>query len=342
VEPAVRMATLSGYADLARSLHLDPAELMAAVGLEVADLEVPDRWVSGVQAARLLELSSERSGREDFAFRLAQHRALGTLGPLSVILRDEPDLRSALHLLTRYDDLYTGVLDLELEEGVRLATLKIWLHFGEPVPTDQSLDLTAAATLGIIRHLLGTEWTPLATYFAHPKPADPGPAHRLFGPKVVFDHGFTGMTFRVHDLDLPVAMSDASVRPYSRQFLGTVIAQRARSASDQTAEVIEVMLPLGNRSIESVSSHLGISPRVLRQRLALEGTSFSSVVHATRRSLAERYLGIDHFSLTEISQLLGFAAPSAFSRWFHQQFGTTPSAWRRRAHDAATDDVPQG
>jgi AraC-like DNA-binding protein len=127
-------------------------------------------------------------------------------------------------------------------------------------------------------------------------------------------------------------MSDTSVRPYSREFLDTVIARRARTASDQSGEIVEALLPLGSSSLENVSGHLGVSARVLQQRLADEGTSFSSVVHATRRSLAERYLSIDHFSMTTISQLLGFAAPSAFTRWFQQQFGTTPSEWRRRAN----------
>jgi AraC-like DNA-binding protein len=34
------------------------------------------------------------------------------------------------------------------------------------------------------------------------------------------------------------------------------------------------------------------------------------------------------YSLTDISELLGFEAPSAFSRWFRQQFGTSPTQWR--------------
>jgi AraC-like DNA-binding protein len=335
------MASLTGYAGLARSLGLDPATLMAEVGLDPADLDVADRWVPGARAARLLELSAARSGCQDFALRLAEHRRLGTLGPLSVVLRDEPDLRSALRLLTQYDDLYTGVLDLQLEEGLRLATLTIWLRFGEPVPMSQCLDLTAAALLGAIRHLLATEWTPMATYFAHPAPADPAPTHRLFGPTVVFDHGFTGMTFPVQDLDLPVALADPSVRPYSNLFLGTLVDGRARTASDRSAEVVQARLPLGGSSIEMVSAHLGLSSRVLRRRLADEGTNFAEVVHATRRALAERYLTIDHYTLTTISQLLGFTAPSAFSRWFHQQFGRTPSEWRRMVQDGSAAPVPR-
>ena len=33
-------------------------------------------------------------------------------------------------------------------------------------------------------------------------------------------------------------------------------------------------------------------------------------------------------TLAEISGLLGFAAPSGFSRWYRQQFGTTASVSR--------------
>src|SRR4051794_18843767 len=99
MRPLIRTNTLTGYAGLARSLGLDPAALMAGVGLNIRDLDVPDRWIPAAPAARLLELSAEQSGCPDFALRLADLRQLGTLGPLSVVLRDEPDVRSALGLL---------------------------------------------------------------------------------------------------------------------------------------------------------------------------------------------------------------------------------------------------
>jgi AraC-like DNA-binding protein len=54
-------------------------------------------------------------------------------------------------------------------------------------------------------------------------------------------------------------------------------------------------------------------------------------VHATREALAERYLAAERYSLTEVSELLGFTAPSAFSRWFRARFGVSPTEWRSRA-----------
>jgi AraC-like DNA-binding protein len=65
--------------------------------------------------------------------------------------------------------------------------------------------------------------------------------------------------------------------------------------------------------------------------LTAEGHSFSSLVDDDRAALAERYLANERYTLTDVSELLGFMAPSAFSRWFRGRFGTTPTDWRRAA-----------
>jgi AraC-like DNA-binding protein len=78
-----------------------------------------------------------------------------------------------------------------------------------------------------------------------------------------------------------------------------------------------------------------MTQRTLHRQLAAEGQSFSSLVHGTREALAERYLAADRYSQTDVSQLLGFTAPSAFSRWFRQRFGVSPTEWRATSHQLA-------
>ena len=51
--------------------------------------------------------------------------------------------------------------------------------------------------------------------------------------------------------------------------------------------------------------------------------------------LAERYLAAERYSLTDVSEMLGFTAPSAFSRWFRQRFGVSPTQWRADAQRTA-------
>jgi AraC-like DNA-binding protein len=68
-----------------------------------------------------------------------------------------------------------------------------------------------------------------------------------------------------------------------------------------------------------------VTQRTLHCHLAAERQSSSSIVHTTREALAERYLSTERYSLTDVSELLGFTAPSAFSRWFRQRFGVSPT-----------------
>jgi AraC-like DNA-binding protein len=330
----VRTNTLTGYATLARSAGLDPVSLLGEVGLDIAELDVPDRWIPAAPVARLLELSAERAGSPDFALRLAELRRLGTLGPLGVVLRDQPDLRSAVDLLIRYERTYNEALHLRLSEADGAATIAVWLEFGEPAPREQALDLVMAALIGTIRELVGSDWWPLSAAFTRSTPPDRSPWHALFGPGVVFDQGATCLVLRVADLALPVVAADASLRPYTQEFLRTAIGRPeplAATDEGELVEAVELLLPLGRGSLPQVSRHLGVGPRRLQRDLADRGESFASVLHATRARLAERYLPIERYSLTEVSRLLGFQAPSAFSRWFRQQFGTTPQEWRRAA-----------
>jgi len=331
VRPRVRTAALTGYPGLARSLGLDPVEMLDRVGLDIADLDFPDRWVLAVRVARLLELSADESGCADFGLRMAPLRRLGSLGPLSLVLRDEPDLRSAVRLLTHYERSYNEAIHLRLDETEGLAALEVWLEFEEPAPRDAAMDLVMGALVGIMKMLVGSDWAPLLPTFARPEPSDPEPYCRLFGPGVRFDGEFTGLLFPARELDSPLITSDESLRPYAHQFLETIVVPRPPTAADQVAEVVERLLPQGRCSLARVSSYLGIPPRALQRSLADEGESFSSIVHATRARQAERYLYTNGYSLTEVSRRLGFDAPRAFSRWFRQLFGITAMGGGRPA-----------
>ena len=91
-----------------------------------------------------------------------------------------------------------------------------------------------------------------------------------------------------------------------------------------------MLLPLGHCPVDQVAKALGVDRRTLQRQLASEGESFSGLLHSVRAGLAERYLQNRRYSLTEIADVLGFTAPSAFSRWFSQQFGMSPTQWKER------------
>jgi AraC-like DNA-binding protein len=241
-----------------------------------------------------------------------------------------------------YERAYNEALRLVLREDGDHAVIEVGLEFGEPGPRDQALDLVMAALLGTVRALVGPEWMPRAAHFARPSPPDAAPWHRLFGARVVFAGGSTALVLRPRDLDAPVIASDPSLRPYTQQFLRSVVAPRAAASTTAVADVadaLEVLLPLGRQSMARTARILGLRPDGLQRYLAEQGETFSAVLDATRAGLAERHLANSRHTLTEVSRLLGFSAPSAFSRWFRHRFGTSPSEWRRTAHDGSGGGV---
>jgi AraC-like DNA-binding protein len=327
----VRSATLNGYADVARAVGLDPIALMRSHGLDPSDLSVPDRWISAPAVARLLDASAEDTGRPDFALRLAELRRLTTIGPLSIVLREEPDLRSVLTLLMRHEHSYNEALRMQLSEAEGIATTRLWFEFGEPTPSGQALVLGVGALFGIVRACVGDDWHPLSVCFSTPAPDDVAAYHQFFGPGLRFDHDFSGLVLYASDLDAPNALADPLMRPYARRILESVVAARARTTCDRVAELVELLLPLDRCSIDHVAKAMGVDQRTLQRHLAAEGTSFGTILHATRAGLAERHLRGDRYTIGEIGTVLGFSSPSSFSRWFHQQFEMSPRQWRRTA-----------
>jgi AraC-like DNA-binding protein len=328
--PSLRYASLSGFLELARALGLDPDPLIRGVGLDPADLATPDKWVPAVRVARLLELSARESGHEDFGLRLAEFRRLSTLGPLSLVMRDEESLRTALGLLMRYEHSYNEAIRIRMGETHGLATVRLWFEMGEPAPLRQAEELAVAALHGIIREFLGPTWQPLSVCFSHSAPRELSTHTRLFGGRLQFGHSFTGLVLYAKDLDAPNAAAEPGARELTAEMLSSLATPRGATTSDQVRDLVEVLLPTGRCSADEVARTMGVDRRTLHRHLAAFGETFSSIVDSTRGGLAERYLSHERYRLTEISELLGFAAPSAFSRWFRHRFGASPSQWRTR------------
>lgn len=330
MRPLVRTAALNGYVELSRSLGVDPRALMKRVGLDTADLAVQDRWISGPAAVRLLELSAAASRHDDFGLRMTELRRFSNLGPISLVVREEPDVRSALGLLLRHEHMYNEILHARLSERNGLATIKVELRLGETAPARQATELIVGAFTRILRGFLDTRWQPLSVWFTHSAPADSGRHRRLLGPGLEFDREFNGIVFYADALDAPNAMADPQLRNYARQYFDAITATpRDTSAADRVRELIEALLPTGRCSIEQVARSLGVDRRTVHRHLAHSGETFSSMLNATRMRLAGQFVAQPRRSLTEISDLLGFSSLSAFSRWFHQQFGCSPRAWRK-------------
>ena len=84
-----------------------------------------------------------------------------------------------------------------------------------------------------------------------------------------------------------------------------------------------------------MAANLGLTTRSLQRSLERESQVFAGLLNETRRELARRYLATSSHSITTISDLTGYASSSAFTRWFHSEFGmlTLSTHWINCSQD---------
>ncbi|MCC3312913.1 AraC family transcriptional regulator [Nocardia africana] len=327
----VRSAVLNGYVDLALSLGLNPHPLMRTVGIDPAAVADTDGWLPAEAINRLLELSATETACEDFGLRLAAARGISTLGPIGLVAREEPDVRSALEILLRHGNLHNEALNTRLTENNGLATVRVQAAPGATLGR-QAVELVVAATCRILRDLLHEDWKPLTTCFTHPAPAAVDVHHRMLSDTIDFGCEFDGIVFYGRDLDATNPLADPLLRPYTRQYLQS-LAVPGDTTADQVRRAIESLLPTQRCSAAQVAHSLGMDRRTLHRHLTRTGETFSSILDTVRTDLAQRYVARQDRTMTEIAADLGFSELSAFSRWFHTRFGCAPTQWdTRTAH----------
>ena len=326
----IRSGSLTNVPEVARGAGLDPDRLLREFGLPPGCLAEPDLMIPVEPVRRLLEAAAERSGVEAFGLQMAEARKLSSLGPLGMLLREQPTLRDAVEAFAHYARLLNEALFLTLEESGEVVVLREELIVGRAGPVRQSTELAIGVAFQMLRSFLGPEWKPRRVCFAHDPPRDRSVHTRVFGRDVQFGQDFNGIVCARRDLMVANPHADATAARYARQLLETGLPAGTRDLAAQVRQRVVMQLGSGRCTIERVALLLGVDRRTIHRRLLQEGQSFSGIVDEVRCELVARYLTDHGRTLAEIAGLLGFAAPSGFSRWYRQQFGVTAAQARAR------------
>ena len=326
----VRSATLSGYVELVKSLGRDPYAFMRTVGLQAKFLEDPEALIPRDATRELLEITARATRTEDLALRLAAQRKLSALGPISLVLREEPTPRAALDTLCRYLKLVNASLTIRIEEAGSVVIIRKDLLPSPGLEMRQSVELTVGTMFRLLSELIGPQWRPIEVCFTHRAPADPSPHRAFFGRNVKFNQEFDGLVCSAADLSTPRELGDPVAAGFARKFLEEAMKDRTETVQETCRQLILALLPGGNCTAGEVARHLSVDRRTLHRRLEAEGLTFSGLLDQVRSDLAKRHLRESSMPVGEVAELLGFSNGSSFSHWFQNLFGCSASQWRKQ------------
>ncbi|OAJ59721.1 AraC family transcriptional regulator [Paraburkholderia ginsengiterrae] len=327
----IRSASLNGYVELVQSLGRDPYVFLRDVGLSARLLENPETLIPSHLVREVLEVSARATGVEDFALRLAARRTFSNLGPISLVLKEEPTPRKALDTLSRYLKLLSATLITRIEDAGQAVIIREELLPSPGLATRQAMELAVAVKFRILRELIGPQWRPQQVCFTHRHPVDIAPYRAFFGIAPMFNQSFNGLVCTAADLQMPRTPDNPGAARFARDYLEAALRYREEGVRESCRDLILALLPGGRCTAEQVARHLRVDRRTLHRYLSAEGVTFSAVLNQVRCELAVRHLQESDLPVGEVAGLLGFSAHSSFSHWFRAAFGCSVSHWRKQA-----------
>lgn len=329
----VHARMLRFFPELVEELGGNPRLLTRDVGIDLDDIAAGDVRATYRQVIALFELAAERLHCPDFGMRLARMQGGGAMfGPLGQVMKNSRTFGEALEYVSGH--AYAHSL-----------AARIWLWRSPSgrrmfVGHDILLDRIASRAqlmeqMLLVGHLAALDMTgglarARRIHFRH-QPLSPLKAYRrYFGCEVRFGQSEDGIVFFARDLACPIRDPDARAYDAATAFIDATFTRHRPPLHAQVRGVIMLRLGSGPCTNDLVAARLNLHPRTLHRRLGEEGTSFQKIKDEFRQDLLLYYLQQTNLDLTRISEKLGFAEQSVFTRSCNRWFGLSPTLLRGR------------
>lgn len=315
---------------LAAERDVRPESLFTGTRLSVRAVKKPGAEVTARQELRFIaNLLEELDDPEALGIEAGNHYHLTIYGIFGFALVSSPSLRSAIDVGLRYVDLSFAMHKIHSrEDGTDF-------HFVlDPTGIPRRLqrfciERTASSIRTIHRELAGPDLPNMPARFAFPRPQDITPYVEAFGVEPEFDADESTVALPLQLLDEPLPQGNEYTAAATQQQCRQLLEERRRRTG-LSGQVRDLMLsrPSNPPNADQIAATLAMSPRTLRHRLAIEGTSYRELLDEIRQRLAEEMLLTARLTVAETAQRLGYLELSSFSQAFRRWYGMSPREYR--------------
>lgn len=329
MNPTTHFKVHSGWKILLKDMGLNPAEVLRLAGLPADLFTLKEAWISVQGYYDMWQAMEKMAGERELPLVFGQAISIEVFDAAIYASVCSPNLNQALKRLSMYKKLICPLV-LQVNVQTDFTSVTVACH--------GKSDLLE--TMSLTEHVFFTQLARLAT-------------RERITPKKVVVRNWSGRSAEYADYFgvEPVAGAENRIeftaedaqRPFLTEnavmldFFEPELKKRlndleiAASLQEKVRTILLEMLPSGQGTIEQVAEQLAMSSRTLQRKLAAERTSFSRLLQATRKKLADFYLKQSQLSPAEISFLLGFQDTNSFIRAFGSWMGVSPMQYRTQA-----------
>ncbi|MAY60814.1 MAG: hypothetical protein CML29_01260 [Rhizobiales bacterium] len=310
---------------------VDAAPIARACGLEPRDFGQVNKKLNLPDLCRLLEALAALTRDPYFGLHAGAAFEKGASGVLGYALMHAPTVKHAVELVRDcFHKVDTSTLYNFAVSGTE--TRIEWSLSPLVVRRSQYTDLAYVAVIAHFRSILGPGFQRIRAEIETPKPKNPTIYRELIAKNLRFGAPVNAFTVPNDELDRQNPAADPRLFAILRDQLDGMPQLNGHGPApiQSIRRIVEHSLGGPQPTLSELAGRIGMSERTLQRRLAESGSSLHDIVDQSRRDLAEQLLVETDLSLSQISERLGFSAPSAFTRSASRWFGKPPSKLRQQ------------
>ncbi|KMO41340.1 transcriptional regulator [Methylobacterium tarhaniae] len=295
------------------------------------DLRVPYEMeaVSFASLGRLMAAAADRIGCGHLGLLVGQRTDLLSCGPLGTLVRHSRTIDEALGALETHYVLLSRGATIERSTDGLVATVTYAPYDPDAAGIAHHCERALGALTGVMRSLCGADWCPDEVWLPRLAPADPSPYASYFRAPVRFSQEITALVFPARLLRRPILGADPVLRAAAEHGIRCAKAAIPFDLSHEVRRCVRSRATRSRIGKDEIAQALALNPRTLCRRLRAGGTTFRSITNQTRLGIAKQLLADTTMGLAEISAVLEFSEPAAFTHAFRRWTGMAPSAWRQ-------------
>lgn len=322
----VHARTLQGFRELVAVLGGDADGLFAQTEIEPG----PRLSATYRQTGNLLELAAHSLDCPDFGMRLGRMQGGELFGPLATAMRNSRTFGDALDYVRTHSYAHSLATRIQPhampEDGSTFMSHEVLLE-GIAERSQLMEQMLLVGHLAAIA-MTGGRARARQVRFRHQPISSLRTYRQYFGCEVIFGQKQDGCVFSEAALAAPIVDPDAEAYRKATAFIEARFTRHSPPVDAQVRGLVMQFLGEEDCSNDRIAQLMNIHPRTLHRRLSIEGTSFQKIKDEVRRDFMTYYLRQTRFDFAHISERLGFAEQSVFTRSCNRWLGASPSRIR--------------
>jgi AraC-like DNA-binding protein len=329
IDPPHKVAVLVG---ILSEEGITAEQALAGSGISSSAVMDPATRISTRQLLTVFNNALQLSKDPTLALRAGKRINITHFGMYGYALLSSPTPRDAIEFALKYRPLTAPLIGLAFHEkdGVPIWEFSDVLALGTDSPLFRFiLEFQLGTQLSLHGDILGDTAIPLEIRVTYPAPGHVASYEQLLGCHVHFGQAVNEVRFNNNWLERKLAYANPITASLVRETCDQLLAE-LRTASGLASKVSAMLLAQPGRfpDIEALAAQLHMTPRTIRRKLQMQGTSYQKISADVRKQLAIDYLRKTHMSNDDIAAALGFSDAANFRLAFKRWTGKTPSDYR--------------